>query len=92
MIISFKHKGLQNFFLNGDTRKIKQDHVRKLRLILAKLHGAQEIKDMNFSGSNLHPLTGDLKNYWSVSVNGNWRLIFQFENGDASIVDYRDYH
>ncbi|MBL9029319.1 MAG: type II toxin-antitoxin system RelE/ParE family toxin [Caedimonas sp.] len=92
MIVSFKHKGLERFFLKGDTRKIKQDHVRKLRLVLAKLHGAQEIRDMNFPSSSLHLLTGDLKDYWSVSVSGNWRLIFQFKNGDASLVDYIDYH
>jgi proteic killer suppression protein len=92
MIISFNHKGLQNFFVKGDASKIKQSHVQKVRLILAKLHGAQEIRDMNFPGSNLHPLTGDLKGYWSVAVSGNWRLIFQFKNGDASLIDYIDYH
>jgi proteic killer suppression protein len=92
MIISFNHKGLQNFFVKGDTSKIKQSHIQKVRLILAKLHGAQEIRDMNFPGSHLHPLTGDLKGYWSVAVSGNWRLIFQFKNGDASLIDYVDYH
>jgi len=80
VIISFKNKALEDFFLNGEVRKIKQDHIRKLRLVLAKLHAAQDIKDMNFPGSNLHSLRGSLKNYWSVSVNSNWRLIFQFQN------------
>lgn len=92
MIESFKHKGLQAFFTKGDTSKVKQDHVKKLRLILAKLHAAHDIKDMNFPGSKLHYLSGDLKGFWSVAISGNWRLIFQFEDGAASFVDYVDYH
>lgn len=47
---------------------------------------------MNFPGSGLHPLKGNLAGHWAVKVSGNWRLTFRFENGDAHIVDYRDYH
>ena len=46
---------------------------------------------MNLLGWKLHPLKGDLAGFWSVGVSGNWRLIFRFEDGDAILVDYRDY-
>ena len=51
-----------------------------------------EVKDMNFPGSNFHPLKGDLKDFYSVHVNGNWTIIFRFENGEANSVDLIDYH
>jgi proteic killer suppression protein len=92
MIITFKHKGLKTYFETGNGSKIKQDHTKRLRLILAKLQSAEEIKDMDFPGSGLHSLKGDKKNYWSVSISGNWRLIFRFEKGYAYEVDYIDYH
>ena len=92
MIITFKHKGLKTYFETGNTSKIKQDHVKRLRLILAKLHSAEEIKDIDFPGSGLHSLKGDKKNYWSVSISGNWSLIFRFEKGYVYEVDYIDYH
>ncbi|MFQ5794720.1 MAG: type II toxin-antitoxin system RelE/ParE family toxin [Candidatus Bipolaricaulia bacterium] len=92
MIESFKHKGLRRFFEKGDSSKIQQAHIRRLRLILTQLHAAKEIRDMNFPGSNLHMLTGDKKGFWSVSVSGNWRVIFRFEDGHAYDVDYLDYH
>lgn len=92
MIINFKHKGLEQFFLKGKSAKINPKHVIKLRLIIAKLHTSMDIKDMGFPGSNLHSLKGDKKDYWSVSVNGNWRVIFRFKNENAYDVDYIDYH
>jgi proteic killer suppression protein len=92
MIESFKHKGLKKFFEKGDSSKIHQAHTRRLQLILTLLHGATDIRDMNFPGSNLHKLSGDKKDFWAVSVSGNWRVIFRFEDGDAYDVDYLDYH
>ena len=92
MIINFKHKGLEQFFLKGKSAKINPKHMTKLRFIVAKLHTSVDIKDMDFPGSNLHPLKGDKKDYWSVSVNGNWRVIFRFKNENAYDVDYVDYH
>lgn len=92
MIKSFKHKGLKKLYAKGDASGVKQDHVKKLRNILARLDSAEEIQDINYPGSNLHPLTGDLAGQWSVKVNGNWRVFFKFENGDVYIVDYADYH
>lgn len=92
MIQSFHHKGLRLFFEKGDGSKIQPTHQKRLRLILTILHGANEVGDVNFPGSSLHRLKGDLKEFWSVTVSGNWRVICRFENGDAQDVDYLDYH
>lgn len=94
MIVSFKHKGLERFFLKGDSSKLQPAHVGKIRLILAALHAAATVQDMNIPGWNLHPLKGDLKNHWSVKVNGNWRITFRFvdENVEVLDVNYLDYH
>jgi proteic killer suppression protein len=92
MIISFKHKGLRVYFGTGDSSKLNQSHLKRLRLVLAQLHAAEEIRDMDFPGSGLHSLKGDKKSLWSVSISGNWRLIFRFEKGHAYDVDYMDYH
>lgn len=92
MIRSFAHKGLQRFFETGSTKGIQAQHAKKLRLILEVLHRAKVINDVGFPGARLHPLTGDKKGLWSITVNGNWRITFRFEEGDAHIVDYVDYH
>ena len=92
MIKSFRHKGLGLFFEKGDSSKIQPAHIKKMRFILTILHAAGHVKDLNFPGSNLHRLRGDFKGLWSVSVSGNWRVIFRFEDGDAHDVNYLDYH
>ncbi len=92
MVRSFRHKGLRLYFEKGQAAKIQPAHRTKLRLILTLLDAATEVGDMNFPGSNLHPLRGDLKGFWSVTVSGNWRVVFRFEDGDAHDVDYLDYH
>jgi len=92
MIESFRHKGLRFFFEEGNLSKIQAVHSKKIRLILALLHAATNIKDMNFPGSDLHQLKGDKREFWSVKISGNWRIIFKFKNGKASEVDYIDYH
>jgi toxin HigB-1 len=92
MILSFVHKGLERFFKTGSVSGIQAKHADKLRLILDQLNAASLVSDMDFPGANLHPLKGNKKGLWSVKVNGNWRITFRFENGDAEIVDYVDYH
>ncbi|NQZ07004.1 MAG: type II toxin-antitoxin system RelE/ParE family toxin [Algicola sp.] len=92
MIKGFRHKGLKKLFNKGDTSGVMQSHVKKLRNILVRLDAAKTIQDMNSPGSNLHQLTGDLDGQWAVKVNGNWRVFFEFENGNAYLVDYDDYH
>jgi len=63
-----------------------------LERILDRLNAANDLKDMSYPGSKLHALTGDRKDQYSVKVSGDWRAIFEFENGDAYIVDCDDYH
>ena len=92
MIQSIRHKGLRVCFEKGDSSKIRQAHRKRLKMILTILHGATELKDLSFPGSSLHPLKGELKEYWSISVSGNWRLIFKFMDGDVYDLDYVDYH
>ncbi len=92
MIKSFKHKGLEGFFYTGSKKGIKPDHTKRLSRILDRLNAANEIKDMNYPGSFLHQLSGYKKSLHAVKVSGNWRVFFEFIDGDAYIVDYDDYH
>jgi len=92
MIKSFKHKGLEEFFFNDTKKGIIPGHASKLARILDRLDASLTVKDMNLPGFNLHRLSGKEKSIWSVCVSGNWRVTFYFKQGDAYIVDYRDYH
>ena len=92
MIKSFEHKGLQAFFETGSKAGIQPHHAPKLARLLARLHAAKVPEDMNLPGWRLHPLVGGLAGHYSTSVNGNWRLTFRFDGGDAVLVDYQDYH
>ena len=92
MIKSFTHKGLEAFFYEGTTKGIQVKHAIRLRYQLDRLNNAGVIKDMDFSGYDLHQLKGKLKGHWSVKVSGNWRLTFRFEGGNAYVVNYQDYH
>ncbi|MDE1197880.1 MAG: type II toxin-antitoxin system RelE/ParE family toxin [Pseudomonas sp.] len=92
MIRTFRHKGLKAFFQTGTTKGIRADHAKRLVQILGLLDLAMDANDMNLPGFDLHPLKGNLVEYWSVSVNGNWRIIFRFIEGHAELVDYLDYH
>lgn len=92
VIRSFKHKGLKEFFETGTRKGIIPEHSNKLARILDRLDASQNEADMNLPGYKLHPLIGKDKGRWSVWVNGNWRITFEFDGIDAIIVDYEDYH
>lgn len=92
MIKSFRHKGLRRFYETGSAAGIQASHAKRLRLQLAALDSAQSIEDMNVPGYALHPLKGELRGRWAVSVSGNWRLTFEFRDGNAYVLDYEDYH
>jgi len=92
MIKNFRHKGLERFFLLGSTAGIQAAHATKLGDRLAFLHAAASVDDMDKPGYRLHELKGKLKGYWAITVSANWRLVFQFEEGDAYLVSYEDYH
>jgi len=92
MIRSFKHKGLQDFFETGSRKGIIPEHASKLGRILDRLDASETENDMKLPGFQFHPLLGKDKGRFAVSVNGNWRITFEFKNKDAHIVDYEDYH
>lgn len=92
MIQSFRHKGLRRFYETGNVAGIRPKHVGRLRMLLAALDTAQSVGDMDVPGFRLHPLKGLEKGRWSIWVNANWRLTFEFRDGQAYVLDYEDYH
>ena len=92
MIKSFRHKGLRRLFETGSTSGVQASHAKRLRMQLAALDTAKVIADVDVPGFRLHRLKGALQARWSVSVNGNWRITFEFKDGNASVLDYEDYH
>ena len=92
MIVSFRHKGLKRFYESGSTAGIQPAHEKRLRLQLVALDTAVSIEDMDIPGFRLHPMKGSRKGIWAISVSGNWRITFRFEDGNAYIVNYEDYH
>ncbi len=92
MIISFQHKGLRKFYKTGSKQGIIAAHETKLQMILAALEIAEIPEELDLPAFFLHPLKGDLKGYWSIKVNGNWRVIFRFKANDVELLDYLDYH
>lgn len=92
MIKTWRHKGLKKFYETGSKAGIQPKHADTLRLLLLQLATAIKSEDMNTPGNNFHHLHGNLEGFFSVKVNGNWRLIFQFEEANAILVDYTDYH
>lgn len=92
MIENFRHKGLKRLFEKGEGRQLPAEHLDKIGNILTLLNVATASRDMDVPGFRLHPLTGELKGFWSVTVRANWRIIFRFENGNVCDVDYVDYH
>ena len=92
MIKSFRHKGLEEFFKQASKARIQPAYAKRLRVQLAKLNASKGHEDMALPGWKPHRLSGGSKDHWSVWVNGNWRVTFTFDNGDAILVDYQDYH
>jgi proteic killer suppression protein len=92
VIQTIRHKGLRKFYETGSTSGIQSAHASRLRLQLAALETAQAIQDMDIPGFRLHPLKGKLKERWAISVSGNWRLTFEFKDGNVHLLDYEDYH
>lgn len=92
MIVSFKHRGLKRFFEKDDSSKLPPMMIGRIANVLADLDAATTIKDLDSPVNRLHRLTGDRKSQWSITVRSNWRIVFEFENGNAHIVDFIDYH
>ncbi|HEU0231239.1 MAG TPA: type II toxin-antitoxin system RelE/ParE family toxin [Burkholderiaceae bacterium] len=92
MIKTFRHKGLKAFFEQGTVAGIQAVHANRLGAMLRRLNETTGPQGMNLPGWGLHSLKGDLKGHFSVQVSGNWRMTFMFDDGDAVLVDYQDYH
>lgn len=92
VIKSFRHKDLRKLFESGSAAGVQANHSKRLRMQLAALDTAQIIEDMDLPGFALHPLKGEMRGRWAISVNGNWRLTFEFKDGSAYVLDYEDYH
>lgn len=92
MIRTFKSRALKRFFDRDDRSGINPALVAKINRLLDVLHASTTVQGMNIQGWRLHPLKGEFKGFWSVTVSGNWRIIFRFENGDAYDVTLIDYH
>jgi proteic killer suppression protein len=91
MIRSFRHKGIERFFLSGSKAGIQPSHAARLNEQLTLLNAASRPEHMRIPGWHLHPLRGDLAEHWAGTVNGNCRLTFAFEGEDAILVAYQYY-
>lgn len=92
MIESIKHKGLRQYFEEGKSAKLPADQLSKIRRIFDMLDAVTSEDDIKQLGKNVHPLKGDFAGFWALSVTGNYRIIFRFEDGGVYDVDYIDYH
>ena len=92
MIRSFRHRGLRRLYERDDPSRIAADQLNRITLALADLDAAGKPSDLDLPGYRLHPLRGDLRGMWSISITGNWRITFRFEDGDVYDVDLVDYH
>lgn len=92
MFLRFRHKGLERLYLHGDTSGVAAQQAKRLRVLLGALATASMPSDMALPGARLHSLRGDRQGQWSVTVSGNWRIVFEFEGGNVTNVDLVDYH
>lgn len=92
MIASFKHRGLKRLYEQGDGSRVRSDQLSRIEDVLFQLDSAKTPGDLALPGYRLHPLKGDMKGFWSVTISGNWRIIFRFAKGSAHDVDLVDYH
>jgi toxin HigB-1 len=92
MIRRFRHRGLRRLYENDDRRELNPEYADKIARMLARLDVATQPRQLDVPGFRLHALRGDLAGHWSITVRANWRIIFRFEQGDATDVDLVDYH
>ena len=90
--MKFRHRRLRRFYESGQSRGLPTEHLPRIRKILDDLALAENPSEMNSPGLRLHRLSGNMRDYWSVRVSANWRIIFRFENDQAVDIDYVDYH
>jgi proteic killer suppression protein len=94
-LVRFRHKGLGLFYEEGNARSVPATMAGKLGNLLFAIETAETLEQLGkFPGWKLHPLKGDMKGFWSLTVTGNWRLIFHYDEDAnvASETDLIDYH
>lgn len=92
MIQTIRHKGLKRAYERGDFSKLDPNQAKRIALALADLDAAGNTSELNLPGYRLHRLRGAMKGRWSISVSGNWRIVFRFKDGEVYDVDLIDYH
>jgi proteic killer suppression protein len=92
VIQSFRHRGLKALYEKGDRSRLSAGMVPKIERVLTILDSAATVQELDLPGLRLHPLKGEKQEFWSVTISGNWRIIFRFVNGDAFEVELIDYH
>jgi proteic killer suppression protein len=92
VIESFRHKGLKRLYHDGDRKLLPPDMIKRVEVLFGYLDAASTLDDLSIPSLKLHQLTGARKEEWAVSVNGNWRIVFRFENGAAKDLNFEDYH
>lgn len=93
MIESILHKGLRLLWEKDDPSKLPAMQVEKIRRILMVLDTIKTLAPIKqIPGYKLHPLKGNLKGYWAITISGNYRIIFRFEKENVYDIDYIDYH
>ena len=92
MIVNFRHKGLELFFTKNNKKLLNAKDIKKITRLLDRLDTAEHVGDMDLPGFGLHPLTGDKKGCWSITVSANWRMTFRFEGTNAYEINLEDYH
>ena len=92
MILTFRHKGLENYFRTGGMAGIQPIHAKRLRELLTALNVAAGPQDLMRPSWRLHGLSGDRAGFHAVTVQANWRLTFRFVGEDVELLDYLDYH
>lgn len=92
MIRSFRHKGLKDFFERNDGKKLPPDLLLRIQAILTVMDQASNLEEISLPTFKLHPLKGELKGFWAITVRANWRIIFRFSKGDCLDLNFLDYH
>ena len=92
MIVSFKHKGLEQLYLTGSSRGVQAKHGPKLLRILDLLEVAAAPADLSIPEFRTHPLQGNRKSFYAIWVSGNWRVTFRFVGTNIELINYEDYH
>ena len=93
MIRSFRHRGLRRLYETGGAKGLPAESITKLENMLGVIDQAETVAEIGiFPGWRMHRLKGEFQGFWSLTVTGNWRLIFRFEGGDAFDLDFVDYH